>query len=109
MRDFLETPGVYCDPLVTHARVASDSSFVILLSLVERHDSHMKQLDAKTAFLESPIEHEVWVGVLAGYDLPSGHTFPILYKSFYVIEHAVSDGYALQYVRRTDFDPDLLR
>lgn len=47
VRGFLDIPDVHCDPLDTHAPVASDCSSTVLLHLTVRYKLILKQLDAK--------------------------------------------------------------
>lgn len=78
---FLEIPDVHYNPLTTHALVASDSSLMVLLSLTVHYELIMKRLDAKTAYSNSPLDHEAWDRFPVGCDHPSGHAFALLHKS----------------------------
>mmetsp|Transcript_43392 Transcript_43392/g.82782 ORF Transcript_43392/g.82782 Transcript_43392/m.82782 type:complete len:83 (-) Transcript_43392:46-294(-) len=55
---------------------------MVRLSLAVRHKLHTKQLDGKTAFLNSPLEHEVRVRFPAGYNHSPGHTFSLYINLF---------------------------
>lgn len=59
--EFVEISDVHFNPDAAHAHVASDSSLLVMISLVVKHDPYFKQLDVKTAFLSSPLTQEVWV------------------------------------------------
>lgn len=65
VRGFLKISGAHFNSDATHAPVASDSSLLVMISLVLKHDLHFKELDVKTFFLDSPLAHEVWVSFLA--------------------------------------------
>lgn len=56
---FFEDTDVHFGPMNTHALVVSDPSLLIVLSLTIMHNFHLKELDAKTAFLDFPLFHEV--------------------------------------------------
>lgn len=57
--EFLRTPDIHYNPLAMRMPVASGSALMVLLSLATRYNLHTKQLDVKTNFLNSPLEHEV--------------------------------------------------
>lgn len=89
VRGFLEIPDVHFNP--DHAPAASGSSLLVLISLMATHNRHFKQLDVKTAFLKSPLAHEVWVRFPTGYMHPRGHSFAKLRKSLYDLRQATAD------------------
>lgn len=59
---FFEMLNAYCDPLAIRAAVASDQSLLVLLLLTMPHDLYLKQIDEKTAFINSYMSF--------GFDLP---------------------------------------
>jgi len=104
VRGFLEIPDKHFNYDATHAPVASNSSLLIIISLVVRHDLHFKQLDVKTACLNSPLEHRIWVRFSVGYVHPLGHSFAKLRTSLYGLRQAAADWYELQHRRLMAFD-----
>lgn len=58
VRGFLGIPDIQLNPGVMYA---PDASLLVMISMVVRHNLHFKQLDVKTAFLKSPVAHDVWV------------------------------------------------
>lgn len=70
VQGFLEIPDVHHDLLATHAPVASDSSLMLVPSLTVRYKMKLKQMDINTTFLNSLLDHEIWVRFPAGYDHP---------------------------------------
>lgn len=102
-RGFLEILDVHYNSLATHALVASDSSLMVMLALTVRNKLHMKQLDVKTIFLNTPLQHEV------GVRFPSGHVFALLHRSLYGLKQTSSYWYSQQHVRLMIFYLELLR
>lgn len=92
VRDFLEIPCVHHDSLATYSPVASDSSPLTLLSLIMTHDLHLKQLDVNTAFINSPLLHEVWVRFLTDYQHPFGNPFAKLYRLLHGLRQQQSES-----------------
>jgi len=109
VRGFLEILDVHFNHDTTHAPVASDSSLLIMMSFIVRRDLHFKQLDVKTAFLNSPLEHDIWVRFPASQVHPLGHSFAKLRKSLYGLRQAAADWYDLQHRRLVAFNPLLSR
>lgn len=83
--------SVHYDFLAAHAPVACDSSLMILLLLTDRHNLKLKQMDVKTAFTNSPLEHDEWVRLTAVYEHPSGNALAKLHKLLYGLKKAASD------------------
>ena len=50
--------------------VAGDSALYILLNIALQLDMHLKQVDVKTAFLNSQLDQEIWISLPVGFDLP---------------------------------------
>lgn len=50
VRGLLKFPDAHHDPMVTHARVASDPSLLVMLSLTMRYVPQLKQVDVKIDF-----------------------------------------------------------
>lgn len=70
VRGFLEIR--MCTAMDTHVQTASDTSRMLLQSLVVRHDLHLNQPHVKTTFLNSPLAHAVWVRFLPPTSTPLG-------------------------------------
>lgn len=77
--------------MATHAYVASEASLMMMLSLTVRHDFHLKQMDLKTAFLNSTLEHKAWIMFPDGNEHASDDTFAKLHKLVYGLKQATFD------------------
>eukprot|EP00241_Pyramimonas_parkeae_P007853 CAMPEP_0114245730 /NCGR_PEP_ID=MMETSP0058-20121206/12063_1 /TAXON_ID=36894 /ORGANISM="Pyramimonas parkeae, CCMP726" /LENGTH=178 /DNA_ID=CAMNT_0001358825 /DNA_START=989 /DNA_END=1525 /DNA_ORIENTATION=- len=88
---FMEILDEHFSPDSTHAPVASDSSLLVMMSLVAIRVLKIKQMDAKSAFLNSPLIHDVWVRFPDGYVHSLGHSFTKLCKSLYGPKQAAAD------------------
>lgn len=64
----------------THACVASDSSLLVIISLVVKHNVHFEQLDVKMALLDSCLAREMWVWLPDVYIHLLGHSFAKIHK-----------------------------
>mmetsp|Transcript_36402 Transcript_36402/g.69861 ORF Transcript_36402/g.69861 Transcript_36402/m.69861 type:complete len:194 (-) Transcript_36402:909-1490(-) len=106
---FMEILDEHFSPDSTHAPVASDSSLLVMMSLVAIRVLKIKQMDAKSAFLNSPLIHDVWVRFPDGYVHSLGHSFTKLCKSLYGPKQAAADWYELQHHRLMALDPALER
>lgn len=78
----LETLGVCCAPLPTHA------TLLVLLSIAMRSILHLKQRDFNTLFLVSSQEHELLVRFPTRYKHPFGVTFVKFEELIYRLEHS---------------------
>lgn len=107
--DFLEILDVHFNHDATHAHVASDSSSLVLTSLVVKHNLFCKQLDARIAFLSSSPMHEAWLRFIAGNANSLRHSFAKPYKSTYGLKQAAVDWCRLQHGIFMPFDPALQR
>lgn len=92
-----------------YAPVASDSSLISLPALTLRHNLHLKQIDVKTAFVSSPLEHDAKVRFITGYEHPSGYSHASLHNLLRGLKHEASDRYDLQHVWLMTFNPDVRR
>lgn len=83
VRGLVVIPDVHFNPDATHALVASDSSLLVMILLVLKHNLLFKQLDVQQAFLNSPFEHDVGMRLTAGFVHPLAHSFAKLQKSLH--------------------------
>jgi hypothetical protein len=72
-----------------YALVARLEAIRILLAYANHHDFKLQQMDVKSAFLNSPIEEEVYVAQPPGFEDPnfSNHVY-ILHKALYGLKQA---------------------
>lgn len=81
---------------------------MVLVSLAMHHNLYLNQHDVKLAFLNSTLDHGVWVRFHACNDHPSRRAFDFLRKSLCGLKQAASDHYVLEHVRLMAFDPGVL-
>ena len=62
----LQPYGTYDE---TFAPVASDHSLMLLLNIALQKGLFLRQLDIRTAFLNSPIDHDIWIQLPTNLDL----------------------------------------
>jgi len=65
-RGFSQTKGI--DYFETFAPLVRYKSVRIILSMVTKHDMELMQFDIKTAFLNSPIEEDIYMQQPEGYE-----------------------------------------
>jgi hypothetical protein len=87
---FRQVEGV--DYSQTYAPTSQRTTLRAMLSEVAKHDMDLRQLDVKTAFLQSELEEEVYVHAPAGFETP-GYAYRIR-KALYGLKQAPRAWYA---------------
>lgn len=100
---------MHFNPDATRAPVAFKYSLLVTISLVVKHKCYFKQLNVKTAFLNSPFERDVWVRFPAGYVHHRYHSFVKVRISLCCLRQAAADWYELERHRLTALDSTLAR
>jgi hypothetical protein len=77
------------DFAVTYALVARLESICILLAYATHHDFKLCQMDVKSAFLNGPLQEEVYVDQPPGFEDPNypNHVYK-LHKALYGLKQA---------------------
>lgn len=93
VQGFAQQEGVDYDE--TFAPVAQLVSLRVLLVLSLKFNLNLHHLDVKTAFLNSPLSHVIWVRLPAGFANAEGYIYAMLLRSLYGLKQAARDWYLL--------------
>jgi hypothetical protein len=84
-KGFSQQPGIDFDE--TFAPVAQSKVLLLMLALTAHFGFNTRQWDVKSAFLEAPLDHELYLGQPEGYNDGSGAVFR-LHKSLYGLKQS---------------------
>ncbi|CAM9890236.1 unnamed protein product, partial [Chrysoparadoxa australica] len=85
VRGFLQIPGV--DYSESFSPVVNDNTIRAILATANQHDWEIEQLDVETAFLNAPLEEEVYVKPPEGIAIPTGKALK-LHRALYGLVQA---------------------
>jgi hypothetical protein len=109
VRGYMQVPGIHYDPESLYSPTASDVSLMVLFSLVVKLDLKFKHVDVKTAFLNSPLEEEIWIRFPQGFVHGDGDKFALLGKAIYGLHQATYNWNRTQHAKMVEFDKNIIQ
>ena len=64
----------------TFAPTANLTSLRVLMQIAAQHDLFFHQMDVKTAYLNAPIDYDIYMDQAEGFEVPSGSGGRLVYK-----------------------------